>query len=146
MTQRGIIMRPRNFWAATACALLLVLPAIVARAEDGAVHTGWMELIKGSRDNTVGAEVVGVETGDAAGTQTITLAIPKKSIANPADIEEVVVMGQRPEKPEKPEPLDITYKWAADYDKDNYGLVIRLSRNTNWPIRLYMNSNPGFLR
>ena len=53
---------------------------------------------------------------------------------------------QRPEKPEKPEPLDITYEWAADYNSDNYGLVIRLRRNTNWPIRLYMNSDTGFKR
>ena len=49
-------------------------------------------------------------------------------------------------KPEEPEPLDITYEWVDDYDKDNYGLVIRLGKNTNWPIRLYMNSDPGFVR
>jgi hypothetical protein len=139
-------MRPRNFWRATACALLLSLPTIAARAGDGEVQTGWMDLVKGSRDSTVGAEVVGVEAGDTAGTQKITLAIPKTSIASPGDIEEVLVIGQRPEKPEKPEPLDITFEWAADYDSDNYGLVIRLGRNTNWPIRLYMNSNPGFTR
>ena len=139
-------MRSRTFWQATACVLLLSLPALVARAADGTVQTGWMELEKGARDGTVGAEVVKVEAGDTADTQKITLAIPKKSIASPDDIEEVVVLGQRPEKPEKPEPLDITYEWAADYDSDNYGLVIRLRRNTNWPIRLYMNSDPGFKR
>jgi hypothetical protein len=139
-------MRPRNFWQTTACVLLLFLPTIAIRAEDAAVQTGWIELIKGSRDSAVGAEVVGVEAGDSADTQKITLAIPKKSIVSQNDIEEVVVMGQRPEKPEKPEPLDITFEWAADYDSDNYGLVVRLRRNTNWPIRLYMNSNPGFTR
>ena len=139
-------MRPRHFCQATACALLLSLPTIAARAGDGEVQTGWMDLVKGARDSTVGAEVVGVEAGDTADTQKITLAIPKKSIANPSDIEEVVVLGQRPEKPGKPEPLDMTFEWAADYDSDNYGLVIRLGRNTNWPIRLYMNSNPGFTR
>ena len=57
-----------------------------------------------------------------------------------------VVIGQRPEKPEKPEPLDMTFEWARDYDPDSYGLIIRLPRNTNWPIRLYMNSRPGFTR
>jgi hypothetical protein len=141
-------MRSGKIFQATASALVLLLLVLTTgvRAEEGTVETGWIEVVKGSRDTTVGAEVVGVEAGDTAGSQTITLAIPKKSIASPDDIEEVVVMGQRPEKPEKPEPLDITYKWAADYDKDNYGLIIRLSRNTNWPIRLYMNSNPGFMR
>ncbi len=146
MTQRGFTMRSRNFWQATACALLLALPTIATRAQDGEVQTGWLELVEGSRDSTVGAEVVRVEPGESADTQKITLAIPKKSIVSPDGIEEVVVMGQRPEKPEKPEPLDITYEWAADYDSDNYGLVIRLSRFTNWPIRLYMNSDPGFKR
>jgi len=127
------------------CALLLLLTT-VSRAEDSSVQTGWLDLVKGSRDSTVGAELVEIKQGDTAGAQTITLAIPKKSIANPEDIEEVVVIGQRPEKPEKPEPLDMTYEWVSDYDNENYGLVIRLSRNTNWPIRLYMNSNPGFMR
>ncbi len=139
-------MRSRNFWQSTGCALLLSLQALAAHSADGTVQTGWMDLVKGSRDSAVGAEVVEVEAGKTADTQTITLAIPKKSIASPADIEEVVVMGQRPEKPEKPEPLDITFEWAADYDNDNYGLIIRLSRNTNWPIRLYMNSDSGFTR
>ncbi len=87
-------MRSRNFWQSTACALLLSLPAFAAHSADGAVQTGWMELVKGSRDTTVGAEVVEVEAGDTADTQKITLAIPKKSIASPADIEEVVVIGQ----------------------------------------------------
>jgi hypothetical protein len=146
MRQWSFIMRSRNFWQSTACALLFSLAALTAHSGDGNVQTGWMELIKGSRDSTVGAEVVEVEAGDSADTQKITLAIPKKSIAHPDDIEEVVVIGQRPEKPEKPEPLDITFEWAADLDSENYGLVIRLRRNTNWPIRLYMNSDPGFVR
>ena len=49
-------------------------------------------------------------------------------------------------KPEKPEPLDISYEWLDDYDNDNYGLVIRLGKNSRWPIRLYLNSSPGFIR
>jgi hypothetical protein len=146
MTQRGFTMRPRNFWQSAACALLLIVLAIGARAEDGEVKTGWLDLEKGARDSTVGAQLIEIKAGDTAGSQQLTLAIPKNAIANPDKIEEVVVMGQRPEKPEKPEPLDITYKWVADYDNDNYGLVIRLSKNTNWPIRLYMNSDPDSAR
>ena len=42
--------------------------------------------------------------------------------------------------------MDITFEWVDDYDNDNYGLVIRLGRDTNWPIRLFMNSGPGFTR
>ena len=145
MKQRGFTMRSRNFWQSTACTLLLSLAALAAHTAEDTVQTGWMELIKGSRDSTVGAEVVEVEAGDTADTQKITLAIPKKSIANPDDIEEVVVIGQRPEKPEKPEPLDISFEWLDDYDSDNYGLLIRLGKDSNWPIRLYLDSAPGYI-
>ena len=70
------------------------------------------------------------------------LSIPKSSINKPSEIEEVVVYGRRPEKPE---PLDITYEWLDDYDNDNYGLVIRLGKDSNWPIRLYIDSSPGYI-
>lgn len=146
MLRRGFTMRINTLWRATACALLLSLPTIAAWSGDEAVQSGWLELVKGAKEATLGAELVEIKAGGTADAQTITVAIPKTAIANPSEIEEVVVLGQRPEKPEKPEPLDITFEWAGDYDADNYGLVIRLRRNTNWPIRLYMNSNPGFIR
>jgi hypothetical protein len=65
---------------------------------------------------------------------------------DPDTIEEVIVVGRHPDKPEPPEPLDITYEWLDDYENDNYGLVIRLGKNSKWPIRLYLNSAPGFVR
>ncbi|MEM9422936.1 MAG: hypothetical protein AAF986_10625, partial [Pseudomonadota bacterium] len=76
---------------------------------------------------------------------TLILAIPKTSMAHPDSIEEVVVVGQRPEQPEQPEPLDIEYEWLRDYDNDNYGLVIRFGKESKWPIRLYLDSSPGYL-
>jgi hypothetical protein len=136
-------MRPGNIWHSTIFAVLLSLLASVAFAEESSMQTGWLELVKGSRDSAVGAELVNIEEGDTADTQKITLAIPKESIVNPDAIEEVVVIGKRPEKSK---PLDITYEWVADYDSDNYGLVIRLGKDTNWPIRLYLNSESGFTR
>lgn len=146
LTQRGFTMHSRTHWRRAALALLLALPAGAALAQGADVQSGWLDLVKGSKEATLGAELVEIEPGDTADTQKITVAIPKTAIANPQDIEEVVVIGQRPEKPEKPEPLDITFEWAGDYDSENYGLIIRLRRNTNWPIRLYMNSDPGFIR
>lgn len=139
-------MRFQPILRSTACALLLLAPTFTAWSDDGAVQSGWIELVKGAKEATLGAELVEIKAGDTADAQTITVAIPKTAIANPDEIEEIVVLGQRPEKPEKPEPLDITFEWAGDYDADNYGLIIRLRRNTNWPIRLYMNSTPGFVR
>jgi hypothetical protein len=136
-------MLASKFWQSAATGLLLFILAAAAWSDDSVLYTDWMELVKGSRDSTLGAELVEIEDGDTSDTQKITLAIPKESIGDPGAIEEVLVIGKAPEKSE---PLDITYEWVSDYDKDNYGLVIRLSRDTNWPIRLYMNSSPGFMR
>ena len=70
-------------------------------------------------------------------------AVPTYAQDGASEIEEVVVVGR---KPEKPQPLDITYEWLDDYDNDNYGLVIRLGKDSRWPIRLYLNSDTGFVR
>ena len=122
--------------------LLLLLPFIaLAQAEGEPLESDWLELVKGYKGKNLGTELV--EIDDEGETRTITLAIPKTSMGDPDEIEEVVVVGR---KPEKPQPLDITYEWLDDYDKDNYGLVIRLGKNSRWPIRLYLNSDAGFVR
>jgi len=123
--------------------MLLALPLLlVAQDEALPLQSGWMELVKGYRDPTTGVEMRNVEEENAGETRTVFLSIPKTSINKPDSIEEVVVVGRRPEKPE---PLDISYEWLDDYDNDNYGLVIRLGKDSNWPIRLYLDSSPGYV-
>ena len=123
--------------------LLLAVPmAVLAEGDAQPLQSDWMQLVKGYRDKATGVEMKEVENGETSDSRTVTLSIPKSSINKPSDIEEVVVIGRRPEKPE---PLDITYEWLDDYDNDNYGLVIRLGKNSNWPIRLYIDSAPGFI-
>lgn len=140
--QKGFFMGFSS-WRHTVVALLVSIPlAVLAEGDTQPLESGWMQLVKGYRDKATGVEMKEVENGETADSRTITLSIPKSSINNPADIEEVVVYGRRPEKPE---PLDITYEWLDDYDNDNYGLVIRLGKNSNWPIRLYIDSSPGFI-
>jgi hypothetical protein len=146
MTQRGFFMRSHTFIQSTAAALFLCLLASVAQSGGEEVETGWLELVKGSRGDIIGAELVDIEEGDSADTQKITVAIPKASVGNPGDIEEVLVIGQKPPEAEKSKPVEYTYEWVTDYDSDNYGLVIRLGKNTNWPIRLFMSSDAGFIR
>jgi len=124
---------------------VLVVSGAGARADDSAMQTGWMDFVKGSRDSESGTEVVSVDKNGTDGTQTVTLAIPKRAVNDPSAIEEVVVIGQAPEKSE-PKDMDISYEWISDYDKDNYGLIIRLDKDTDWPIRLYLNSKPGYAR
>ena len=136
-------MRSNNCWRSIFWALLLFPLAALAQTSNEPLESDWMELVKGSRDEAFGAELREIEDSDSGEDHKITLAIPKSAISHPDAIEEVVVIGR---KPEKPEPLDITYEWLDDYDSDNYGLVIRLGKDTNWPIRLYLNSGPGFIR
>ena len=131
------------YWRHILVSLLIAVPlAVLAEDDAQPLQSGWMQLVKGYRDKATGVEMKEVASGETADSRTITLSIPKSSINKPSDIEEVVVIGRRPEKPE---PLDITYEWLDDYDNDNYGLVIRLGKNSNWPIRLYIDSSPGYM-
>jgi len=115
-----------------------------AQQSGTSLESDWLQLVKGYR-GADGVEVVGVKNEAGTGPE-ITLAVPKSAIADRGTIEEVVVVGHRPERPDIPRPLDVRFEWVADYDKDRYGLVIRLSEDTQWPIRLYMNSEAGFTR
>ena len=123
--------------------LALSIPLLVlAQGDSQPLESDWLQLVKGYRDPATGVEMLDVEYGKTAGVRTVTLSIPKSSMQNPDAIEEVIVIGRRPEKPE---PLDISYEWVDDIDNDNYGLLIRLGKNSNWPIRLYIDSSPGFI-
>ena len=123
--------------------LLLLLPFIaLAQAEGEPLESDWLELVKGYKGKNLGTELV--EIDDEGETRTITLAIPKTSMGDPDEIEEVVVIGR---KPGEPEPLfNLRLEWLDDYDNDNYGLVIHLGKDSNWPIRLYMSSESGYMR
>lgn len=114
----------------------------MAQAAQEMLQTDWMDLVKGHTDVGSGTQLRELEDDEAPGMQKITLSIPKTYNIDPATIEEVVVVGRMPEKPEPL--LDVSYEWVNDYDNDNYGLVIRFSKDSNWPIRLYLYSDTGF--
>jgi hypothetical protein len=123
-------------------ALLLLMPLVaVAQGESNILQSDWMKLVKGYRDPASGVEMRDVVYEKSSDTRTLTLAIPKSALNSPDDIEEVIVVGRRPAKPES---MDISYEWLDDDDPDNYGLVIRLGKDSNWPIRLYLDSRPGY--
>lgn len=120
--------------------LPLLSPLALAQ-EATSLQSDWIDLVKGSKGGKMGVEVKDVQPGDTPGTRKIYISVPKVSMGNPDAIEEVVVVGQAPEESE---PLDIQYEWVYDYDDDNYGLILQLGEG-NWPIRLYMNSSPGYI-
>lgn len=122
---------------------LALCGAMAAGAQKGtSLESDWLEFVAGSKGKTMGVELREITPGDTEGTQRVVLAVPKRVISHPDAIEEVVVVGRAPDKPE---PLNIRYEWLNDYDRDNYGLVIHIGES-RWPIRLYMNSSPGFTR
>ncbi len=106
------------------------------------METDWLEFVKGYKGGVMGAEVREVEQGEQG--SKLVIAIPKVSMADPDQIEEVRVVGQAPQE------IDLIpefeYEWVDDYDNDFYGLVIRFSDETRWPIRLYLHSDTGFVR
>ena len=130
------------FFPAVFCALIA---SSGAWAEKIISESGWLQLVKGHQDADSGISVDSVEPGDTEGERKITLVIPKARVAfDPDALEEVIVVGRRPE------PIDLLpdfrYEWVADYDNDHYGLIIHLKDDGSLPLRLYMESDTGFIR
>ena len=125
-----------------ACLVTVAAPTVAETVSD-AMNSGWLDLIKGSRDDTTGAELMDIEQGETEGRQKVTIAIPKSSMGNPDTIEEVVVVGRAPEKGGSLQLPNIEYEWVKDYDEDNHGLIIHLGDGAVWPIRLQMKAPPG---
>ena len=117
-------------------------------AEGDVANTGWLELVKGSRGDEMGAEVREVETDPEDPSQKkLVIAIPKVSMNKPpSEIEEVRVVGQAPEEIDIMPDFDLEYRWVEDLDGDNYGLLIYWKEGTEYPIRLFMHSRHGTIR
>ena len=117
-----------------------------ASAQDKAMmETDWLELVKGYKGAGVGAEVREVGS-DEEGGQRLVIAIPKASMPDHSPMEEVVVVGQAPGKIEFDLIPEFEYEWVDDYDNDYYGLLIRLNEDSKVPIRLFLQSEAGFIR
>ena len=138
-------MRYQQVYTLVAAVLLAPQP-VLAQTSRSVAESDWLELVKGHRGTTLGAEMREVDTDSSPGYRRLTVAIPKDAIDHPDGIEEVLVVGRKPEESEPIIDLDYEYEWLDNYDEDNYGLVIRLSEDSNWPIRLFMRSQEGYIR
>ena len=125
-----------NYRPVLTAAMLLCLSGTV-QAADNPMESDWIELVKGSRGVTMGAELMDIEQNADEATNKVTLRIPKRSMSDPDEIEEVVVIGKMPEKSE---PMNVRYEWVRDYDEDSHGLIIHLGSEDTWPIRIFMNA------
>ena len=108
------------------------------------METDWLEFVKGDKGEKVGAEVREADKDAETGGSRLVIAIPKVAMDDPSTMEEVRVVGQAPQE------IDFfpeyEYEWVDDYDNDYYGLIIKFSEDTQYPIRLYIESNSGFIR
>jgi len=107
-----------------------------AFAED--VATGWLNQQEGFREEVIGARLVSIDAVPADGSKRVTLAIPRKAVVDRGNYEEIVVVGRQPDKSETR--FEVRYEWAEDYEKDFYGLILYLGKDSNFPIRLYFKS------
>ncbi|MEH6569872.1 MAG: hypothetical protein V7709_12390 [Halioglobus sp.] len=133
-------MKKGNIRALTGLALLL--PAL-SLTQNQMTETDWLEMVEGYTGSAVGAQMRKIEKDEATGGQKLTISIPKIAISHPDAMEEVIVVGQAPEERGPLFDFKYEYEWLDDYDNDNYGLVIRVGKETNWPIRLFMHSDDG---
>ena len=126
----------------TAVALLLMyvgLPQDGAMAQSLGMQSDWLELVKGHRDGTTGAQIMDISEDSASDHQTVMVKIPKTSMED--DMEEVKVVAQMPEEFEIPDVLpELETQWVDDYDNDHYGLLVKLKKDQKVPFRLFFSA------
>lgn len=124
----------------TALLLMFVgLPQNGALAQSLGMQSDWLELVKGHRDGSTGAQVMDISEDSSTGDQTVMVKIPKVSMDD--DMEEVKVVGQMPEEFEMPDVLpELETQWVDDYDNDHYGLLVKLKKDQKVPFRLFFSA------
>lgn len=130
--------------AALALGLLALSPAGAQTEVSPGMQTGWLELVKGHVGDAVGAEVHDVQEDADSGHRQVLVAIPKGSVTDHREIEEVRVIGRAPDRMEIDLP-ELETEWVDDYDNDYYGLLIRLKDGPKTPFRLYLSAGAGIL-
>ena len=116
-------------------ALTILSPAL------NALETDWLELKEGHEGQKIRAKVQSIKLPELGGDsgQHLILTIPKDELESTDKVREVVVVGKRGDKEEA---LSGTrYEWSEDYENDNYGLIIKLDKMENYPIRVYLNDD-----
>src|SRR6056297_822195 len=135
----------RNGTFLAAAASLLLFMAVGARGDE-LLQTNWIEMVRGFQDADSGIRVREV-TQDDSGATHLQIAIPKVGMAGVMDMEEVRVIGQRPQEFEFRNLLpELEYEWVDDYDNNFYGLLVHFKGGPKTPLRLFFSAESGFLQ
>ncbi len=115
--------------------LIILAPSL------NALETGWLELEEGHEGQKIHAKVHRIKLPELGGDggQHVTLTIPKDELESTDKVHEVVVVGKRGDKEEALS--GTSYEWSEDYENDNYGLIIKLDKMQNYPIRVYLKDD-----
>jgi len=120
---------------AFSAALTILPPAL------NALETDWLELKEGHEGDKIHAKVQRIKLPELGGDggQHLILTIPKDELESTDKVREVVVVGKRGDKEEALS--GTSYEWSEDYENDNYGLIIKLDKMENYPIRVYLKDD-----
>jgi len=115
--------------------LIILAPSI------NALETSWLELKEGHEGQKIHAKVHRIKLPELGGDggQHVILTIPKDELASTDKVHEVLVVGKRGDKEEALP--GASYEWSEDYENDNYGLIIKLDKMQNYPIRVYLKDD-----
>lgn len=116
--------------------LLAIIALPLSAAE---LQTEWIKPVEGFKDSSLGATITAVEPVAADGGARVTLAVPKAKMGNSNGVEEIIVTAKKPGAEKNLPEISIRHEWVADYDNDNYGLVVYLGKDGSIPFRLYFS-------
>ncbi|OUS02804.1 hypothetical protein A9Q90_08940 [Gammaproteobacteria bacterium 54_18_T64] len=121
----------------------LALATLLALLAPGlsALETGWLELKEGHQGQKIKAKVQRIKLPELGGDggQHVTVTIPRDALENTDKVHQVVVVGKRGDQEEILP--GVRYEWAEEYENNNYGLIIKLDKLENYPIRVYLNDD-----
>lgn len=121
--------------------------AASAQSDADLLKTDWIEFVKGYQDADSGVQVREVVKDSETGAMQLQIAVPKARMGDVTEMEEVRVVGQRPQEIDLQQWLpQFEYEWVEDYDNDYYGLLVRFTEEQKTPLRLYFSSDTGFLQ
>lgn len=112
-----------------------------AQAQESIRQSDWMDLVVGFRDGATGAEVREVKRGEQAGERHVIIAMPKVEM-DAQMMEEVLVLGHKPEEAGGPLLENFSFEWLDPLDDEHYGLLLRFTESGDWPIRLFLHTGP----
>ncbi len=104
------------------------------------VRTEWINPEVGAFEGVIGARIRSIEELPDDEGQRVVIEIPREALEYREAMPEIVVTARRPDESEAR--LAIPHEWLADYDNDNYGLVLYLGPHGNLPLRIYFSHPP----